>query len=88
MPSWRSVALMKRVKKNSFVCWAFMSGECYECGEHTLQCRCVDGQSLPIIVGIDSIPMDQGFWATAYDKFERWKRAQWLFYLMTARGRR
>jgi hypothetical protein len=60
-----------------------MSGKCSECGEYTLQCRCHIKQSLPNISDMDSTLLNQDFWAAAYEKFERWERAQRLFYMMT-----
>lgn len=60
-----------------------MSKQCDDCDEHTLGCRC---RRRYISNEADqSMPMNESFWATAYEKFDRWKRAQWLFYTMISK---
>lgn len=74
---------------------AIERNKCSECGFHLPKCMCVrevehyidrDYTFTNECAFPESYPMSQeSFWATAYDKFDRWKRAQWLFYTMISR---
>ena len=55
---------------------AMERNKCSECGFHLPKCMCTR---------VEAAPMNESFWATAYDKFDRWKRAQWLFYTMVSK---